>query len=91
MLVTFDPPKNARNLASRGIPFRLALRLDWSTALVAEDTRKDYGEQRFQAVGFIDDRLHVLLFTLRPPALHVISLRKANEREEARYDAQTRR
>ena len=60
MLVIFDPPKNARNVALRGIPFRLALRLDWSTALVAEDTREDYGEQRFQSVGFIGDRLHVL-------------------------------
>jgi uncharacterized protein len=89
MLVTFDPAKNAKNVADRGIPFRMALRLDWSTALVAEDLRKDYGEQRYQAVGFIGERLHVLLFTPRPPALHVISLRKANEREVARYEAQT--
>lgn len=88
MLITFDPTKNARNLAERGIPFRMALRLDWATALVAEDLRKDYGERRFQAVGFIGERLHVVLFTPRPPALHVISLRKANKREEARYEAQ---
>ncbi|MGK2897515.1 MAG: BrnT family toxin [Burkholderiaceae bacterium] len=77
-------------LATRGLPFRLALRMDWSTALVAEDSRKDYGEQRFQAMGLIGDRLHVLLFTPRPPAMHVISLRKANKREEARYDAKTK-
>ena len=89
MLVTFDPPKNARNIAERGIPFRLALRLDWSTALVAADLRNDYGEQRLQAVGYIGDRLHVLLFTPRVPAVHVISLRKANDREVARYEAQT--
>lgn len=89
MLVTFDPGKNVRNIAERGIPFRLALRLDWGSALVAEDRRKDYGERRFQAVGYIDERLHVLLFTPRPPALHVISLRKANDREVARYEAQT--
>lgn len=90
MLVTFDPRKNATNIAERGIPFRLALRLDWSSALVAEDRRKDYGERRFQAVGYIDGRLHVLLFTPRPPALHVISLRKANDREVARYEAKTK-
>jgi uncharacterized protein len=88
MLITFDPAKNARNVAERGIPFRMALRLDWATALLAEDLRKDYGEQRFQAVGLIGERLHVVLFTPRPPALHVISLRKANKREEARYEAQ---
>ena len=89
MLVTFDPPKNARNVAERGIPFRLALRLEWSTALLGEDTRKDYGERRFQALGFIGDKLHMLVFTPRPPALHVISLRWANNRERTKYAAQT--
>ena len=88
MLVTFDPPKNARNVAERGIPFRLALRLEWSTALIGEDTRKGYGEKRFQALGFIEDKLHVLVFTPRPPALHVISLRWANDRERTKYAAQ---
>ncbi len=90
MLVTFDPPKNARNVAERGIPFRLALRLDWSTALIAEDKRQDYGEQRFQVLGLIGERLHMLVFTPRPPALHVISLRWANDRERTKYAAQTK-
>ena len=81
MLLTFDPEKNARNVAVRGVPFRLALRLDWSTALVAEDRRKDYGERRFQVLGLIEERLHMLILTPRPPALHVISLRWANYRE----------
>ena len=89
MLVTFDPPKNARNVAERGIPLRLALRLEWSTALIGEDTRKNYGEKRFQALGFIGNRLHMLVFTPRPPALHVISLRWANDRERTKYAAQT--
>ena len=90
MLVTFDPAKNARNVAERGIPFRLALRLEWSTALIGEDTRKNYGEKRFQALGFIGERLHMLVFTPRPPALHVISLRWANDRERNKYAAQAK-
>jgi uncharacterized protein len=89
MLVTFDPSKNARNVAERGIPFRLALRFEWTTALIGEDTREDYGERRFQALGFVGDKLHMLVFTPRPPALHVISLRWANERERRKYAAQT--
>ena len=88
MLVTFDPAKNARNVAERGIPFRLALRLEWGTALVAEDIRKNYGERRFQALGFIGERLHVLIFTPRAASLHVISLRWANLRERTKYAAQ---
>lgn len=38
----------------------------------------------------IGDRLHMLVFTPREGAVHVISLRKANERERTRYAAQTR-
>ena len=90
MLVTFDPAKNARNVAERGIPFRLSRRLEWSTALIGEDTRKNYGEKRFQAPGFIGERLHMLVFTPRPPALHVISLRWANDRERTQYATQAK-
>lgn len=62
---------------------------DWTTAAVIEDTRKDYGERRFRALGFIGRRLHAVVYTPRPAGLHVISLRKANRREEKHYAAQT--
>lgn len=87
MLVTFDPAKSERNEAERGIPFSAAAEFDWSGALVAEDTRRDYGERRYQAVGFIGERLHVLVFTPRDQGVHVISLRRANGRERKRYAA----
>jgi uncharacterized DUF497 family protein len=60
---------------------------EWDNALIVEDTRTDYGERRFQALGFIDGRLHVLVFTPRAANTHVISLRKANKREVKRYEA----
>lgn len=41
-----------------------------------------------QALGVIDGRLHVLVFTPRAGKTHVISLRKANRREVNRYEAQ---
>jgi hypothetical protein len=44
MTFTFDPDKSARNAAGRGLPFDLVERLEWESALVLEDTRKDYGE-----------------------------------------------
>ncbi len=53
--------------------------------------RRDYGEQRFQAIGYIDVRLHVLVFPPRGRTLHVISLRKANSREVKRYEAEIER
>jgi len=81
MHLNYDPAKNARNLESRGLSFDQVEYFDWSTALLRVDDRFDYGERRFQAYGYIDDRLHVLIFTPRGAALHVISLRKANKRE----------
>ena len=70
-----------------------ASRLNWrrnlpGTARIVEDLRKDYGERRFQALGLIGDRLHLMVFTPRANKAHVISLRRANKREVKRYEAQ---
>ncbi len=88
MAISFDVAKNERNIATRGISFDRAIAFEWDSALIVEDTRKDYGERRFQALGLIDGRLHVLVFTPRTGKTHVISLRKANKREVKRYEAQ---
>lgn len=86
MQITYDPAKCERNTAERGLSFELVRAFDWSAALVLEDQRQDYGERRFQALGFIGDRLYMLVFTPRPGAVHVISLRKANKREVTGYE-----
>ena len=65
----------------------MAEEFDWSTALIAEDTRQEYAERRYQALGLIGEHLHMLVFTPRNDALHVISLRRANKRERSRYAA----
>ena len=83
--IRFDPAKNATNIASRGLSFELVEQMEWATALIQEDTRKAYGERRFQVLGFIGERLHAVVFTPRDGKVHVISLRKANSREVKRY------
>jgi uncharacterized DUF497 family protein len=88
MRFTWDPSKNERNIAERGLAFSLAEDFDWSTARIAEDTRRDYAERRYQALGLIAGRLHMLVFTPRDGAVHVISLRRANPRERSRHAAQ---
>jgi len=88
MRFTYDPAKSERNIAERGMAFDLAEDFDWSTALIAEDMRQDYLERRYQALGLIDGHLHMLVFTPRDGAVHVISLRRANKRERSRYAAQ---
>ena len=90
MLLSYDPTKSARNEAERGLAFDLAEEFDWSSALIVEDRRRDYAERRYQALGSIGEHLHMLVFTPRGGAIHVISLRRANQRERTRYVRQAR-
>ena len=87
MRLTYDPAKSARNERERGMPFGLAADFDWSTALVVEDLRQDYTERRFQALGFVGEHVCMFVFTPRNGAIHVISMRRANQRERSRYAA----
>ena len=56
------------------------------TLLVEHDRRWEYGEERFQALGAIDGRVFVVIFTRRLRAIRIISARKANSREVKRYE-----
>ncbi|MCX7098005.1 MAG: BrnT family toxin [Methylococcales bacterium] len=90
MRVSFDTPKNETNIKERGLPFSMVDNFDWNSSFIVEDIREDYGERRFQALGFIDDLLYMVVFTPRNNAVHVISFRRANKRERKKYDAQTK-
>lgn len=83
--ITFDPAKNAANISNRGLPFQWVGELDWASAVIVEDVRRDYGEQRFRVFGYIGERLYAVVFTPRGDAVHVISFRKANGREKTYY------
>ena len=89
MKIEFDPAKNERNIRERGLSFDMAAEFAWDGALVIEDDRRDYGERRFRAFGFIGDRLHALVFTPREGGIRVISLRRANQREVKSYEQET--
>jgi uncharacterized DUF497 family protein len=83
--ISFDPANSERNAAERDLPFDRAADFDFETALIWQDDRRDYGEERFVAIGVIGERLHVLCFTEIEEGIRVISLRRANSRETNRY------
>jgi uncharacterized DUF497 family protein len=87
--ISFDPEKNARNVAKRSLSFERAADLAWETASIMKDVRKNYPERRFVATGRLDGRLHVLCFTPTSDGIRVISFRKANKRETKRYEETT--
>jgi uncharacterized protein len=90
MRITFDPVKNARNVAERGLPFQLVADLEWETAVIREDCRRDYGERRMRVSAFLGSRLHLAIVTYREDAVHVISFRKANKKELRAYERERR-
>ena len=85
MAIEFDPGKRDKTLAERGLDFARAGEVFAGRHFTAEDDREDYGEPRYITVGKRDDRMVVMVWTPRGKARRIISLRKANDREQARY------
>jgi uncharacterized DUF497 family protein len=83
--ITFDPAKDAANRVKHGLSLAEAGRLEWDTALIDRDDRRDYGEARMLAIGYIGHRLYFVVFVERDGVRRIISLRKANPREYLRY------
>ena len=65
------------------------MNFEFETAVFKQDTRRDYGEIRIRALGYLDGRLHALVFTETAQGIRVISFRKANKREVLAYEQET--
>jgi hypothetical protein len=87
----WDPVKEGRNIRERGINFTTASRIWGGPILERIDDRHDYGEVRIEATGEVDGRLMIVVFTQRGSNRRIISARKANRREQRRFEAQIRR
>jgi uncharacterized DUF497 family protein len=85
MPVEFDPAKRQATLDHRGLDMARAGEVFSGATITIEDDRQDYGEVRFITVGRLDGRMVVMVWTPRGAARRIISLRKANDREQALY------
>ncbi len=85
MAIEFDPAKDQANIAKHGMSLALAVDFEIDAARVMRDSRKDYGEDRFVAVGSLKGRLCVLVFAVRGDRVRAISFRRANSRERRRF------
>ena len=85
MNVTFDPDKRDKTLVRRGLDFARAGEVFAGHHFTARDARTDYGEERYVTVGLLDARMVVMVWTPRGEARRIISMRRANGREQARY------
>ncbi len=87
----WDPVKEEKNINERDLDFTTASRIWEGFVFEQSDDRRDYGESRLQALGEIDGRLMVVVFTWRGTARRIISARKANPREKRRFEAEIHR
>ncbi len=83
MGVSFDPAKRAETLWRRGLDFADAETVFAGTTVTAQDTRRDYGEDRFITAGHLAGRCVVLVWTPRGGTRRIISMRHAHAHEEA--------
>jgi uncharacterized DUF497 family protein len=90
MRITVDPAKRDWTLRERSLDFRDAQKLFAGPRLTFEDARYEYPERRFITAGLLAGRMMILVWTPGEEVdgeecRHVISMRKANGREQARY------
>jgi uncharacterized DUF497 family protein len=85
MPITYDPAKRDLTLKQRGLDFADASPVIDGAVWEFVDDRQDYGETRITTIGLLDARMVVIVWTQRGEDRHIISMRKANDREQRRY------
>ena len=85
MKIEFDQAKRDETLKHRGVDMRRANEVFEGVTISFADIRFEYGEDRFITFGLLDARMVVLAWTKRGNARRIISMRKANEREQRKY------
>ena len=85
MKITFDQAKRDATLSGRGLAFEDAEIVFEGDTVTFEDARHEYGEPRYQTIRFFEGRMVMIVWTPRGEDRHVISMRKCNDREQAKY------
>lgn len=88
MTMTFewDAAKDIENQSKHGVSLAYGIAgFHDPDRIVSQDLRREYGEARFIMLAKIDDRVCVIVYTPRGAAIRLISVRKANDREQRLY------
>jgi len=88
MKIEYDPAMRDATLEARDLDMGRVAEVLEGGGVTFEHIRFEYAEKRFVTIGRLDGRMVVLA---RPPhgdATRIISMRKANDREEGRYGSQ---
>ncbi|CAD5959911.1 BrnT family toxin [Planktothrix agardhii] len=87
MKFEWDEGKNQTNLIKHGFDFTDAYRIFNLPMVVELDERENYGEDRFVAIGLLDGRVVVIVYTEPDDqTIRIIYLRKALSLEQKHYE-----
>lgn len=89
--VEWDENKNIANIKNHDIDFCDAWKIFDGPILKKIDNRRDYGEERWIALGRIDDLTVAIVYTHRAEKIRVISIRRANRNERKVYETQIKK
>jgi|WetSurSiteA1Bulk_404760.scaffolds.fasta_scaffold124110_3 uncharacterized protein len=85
MLVEWDEEKCRANLEKHGLSFDDAWQVLAGDTITIPDERYDYGEDRLITLGKLAGRVVVVAHVSRGENTRIISMRKANAREQEIY------
>lgn len=85
MKIVWDEAKRRANLRKHGLDFADAEVAFAGIACTIEDSRFDYGEQRFVTLCMLRDTVVVMAHTETPSEIRIISMRKATRNEQTVY------
>ncbi len=85
MRVSFVPVKRERALSARGLDLADAAGVLAGRTFEVEDTRRDNRERHIICYGLLVGRMEMVAYCQHEHMRHVFSMRKANDRERARY------
>jgi uncharacterized protein len=83
----WDEQKRALVFEERGLDLLDAALMFEGPVLVLPDGRKDYGEDRWKAIGEVDGVLLVLVYTEREGNVRLITAWKAGRKDRRAYQA----
>jgi hypothetical protein len=81
----WDDQKNNINIEKHCIDFNFAKEIFSGVWISKPDNRRDYGEERFIALGLLGEFVLVTVCTLRGQKIRLISTRRANAEERRIY------
>lgn len=86
-MFSWDEKKRLENLKKHGVDFQDAALIFENPVIEDQDTRKDYHEVRWRALGHVDEDYFMVVYTWRNDSRRIISAWKVNDEGKQRYTA----